>query len=514
MIPSREAKWNNLGTSRFDVLILGAGVSGACLFNQLCAEGYRVLLIDRKDFASATSQSSAMMIWGGLLYLKDFRFRTVWKLCGSRDLLIRTKSRWVKPQRFRYLVSNHGNRGSLLMNTALHSYWALGKCRSARPQRDKEFNIDFLRQDAFRDSFLFHEALLDSSDTRFALDWILSNQGDNGVALNYCCPTGATFSEGKQYWSIGLRDELRPEQQIEISSRVIVNCTGPWTDEVNKQFGIDSPFKHVLSKGVFVGFERFANHHEPLIMDIGDNGDCMSLIPWGPITLWGPTENSPSELPNALFVQPDDISLLLRELNNFLAEPKRVENIISIRHGVRALVADKDKGSRGSSLEMSRKFKIHSDRQSPWISVYGGKLTDCVRIATVVVGKIKKRLHHANGHPSGDARPSGNGRIAPELQPVDFPGLSLPVPAVRSCVEHEMCQTLEDYLRRRTNISQWVPRGGLGRHNENWNFLTEIARQLPTCNRPSEAESAVRAYEVKVVRELDCLAPAAKSEND
>lgn len=67
MSGQRSTHWDRLKDAHFDVLIIGGGVSGACLFHHLAGEGYRVLLIDKGDFASATSQSSAMMIWGGLL---------------------------------------------------------------------------------------------------------------------------------------------------------------------------------------------------------------------------------------------------------------------------------------------------------------------------------------------------------------------------------------------------------------------------------------------------------------
>lgn len=493
MIASRTTQWNSLRGERFDVLILGGGVSGACLFNQLAAEGYRVLLIDRKDFASATSQSSAMMIWGGLLYLKDFRFRTVWKLCSSRNHLIRTKSGSVRPEKFCYLIRNKGGRGPVLMNTALYSYWALGKCRGARPRRDSHFaEIDFLNKNAFRDSFVYQEAVLDSSDTRFALDWILSHQHPDSVALNYCSITGASLARDQSYWSVGLQDELQPQVETEIFARMIVNCTGPWTDEVNKQFGIVTPFKHVLSKGVFIGFKRFPHHEHPLIMDVGHDGDCMSLIPWGPISLWGPTETCKSELPAALSAQPEDISLLLSELNKCLTQPKSVDDIVSIRHGVRALVVKKDEVLRESSLELSRKFKIHGDSNLPWISVYGGKLTDCVRLAAAVLSKIKKRL----GNSKSREHQTSHSRSRPEL--VNFPGLTIPVSSVDWCVEHEMCWTLEDYLRRRTNVSQWVPRGGLGRSNENRRYLVEVAKRLPTCREQSDAEEAVHKYEMQI----------------
>src|SRR6185295_4157850 len=107
-----------------------------------------------------------------------------------------------------------------------------------------------------------------------------------------------------------------------------------------------------------------------------------------------------------------------------------------------------------STLQLSRGFKVYGDRQVPWISVYGGKITDCVRLARSVVSNIKKRL----GPVRSNGRRFESASVAQEF--TSFPGLSGKVLRVRSCVKHEMCWTLEDYLRRRTNISQWMPRGG------------------------------------------------------
>ena len=50
-----------VGEDIFDVAIIGGGINGAALYHQLCNEGYRVLLVDKGDFACGTSQASAMM---------------------------------------------------------------------------------------------------------------------------------------------------------------------------------------------------------------------------------------------------------------------------------------------------------------------------------------------------------------------------------------------------------------------------------------------------------------------
>lgn len=100
----RLQQLEQLQTERcFDVVILGGGINGACLYDTLCREGYKVLLIDKNDFASGTSQSSGMMIWGGLLYLRNFDLSSVFQLSCDRDQIVNQKSRWMSPAIVRYL---------------------------------------------------------------------------------------------------------------------------------------------------------------------------------------------------------------------------------------------------------------------------------------------------------------------------------------------------------------------------------------------------------------------------
>ena len=73
----RRAESDAAQTEVFDIVVIGAGITGACLFHQLREKGFRVLLADKSDFAGGTSQASAMMLWGGLAYLRSFDLPTV-----------------------------------------------------------------------------------------------------------------------------------------------------------------------------------------------------------------------------------------------------------------------------------------------------------------------------------------------------------------------------------------------------------------------------------------------------
>jgi hypothetical protein len=130
------------------------------------------------------------------------------------------------------------------------------------------------------------------------------------------------------------------------------------------------------------------------------------------------------------------------------------------------------------------------------VSVYGGKITGSIELAESVTRRIEARLG-----PRGSLPSPGTTAISVRKWE-DFPGLGDKVPAAAECAAREMCYTIEDYLRRRTNISQWVPRGGLGRHNENLPHLARLARLFPDGSGDS---SSLDAYQKHIEREMDAL---------
>ena len=72
----------------------------------------------------------------------------------------------------------------------------------------------------------------------------------------------------------------------------------------------------------------------------------------------------------------------------------------------------------------------------------------------------------------------------------------------------EQALTLEDYLRRRTTIAQWVPRAGRGARDENADHLLSIARRLSGGDE-ERAQEAVRDHRRHVRREEQLINEAA-----
>jgi len=499
----RQTNWNVTDGKHFDVVIIGGGINGASVYHRLCQQGYKVLLIDKGDFSCGTSQASAMMIWGGLLYLKNLDFLSVYNFSNDRDVLLDICRNQMSPQYFRYISNNRWGRNKYFVYFALQLYWLLGKCRRERPRFQREYAEHHLvngQNDA--ESLVYQEGFLKYSDSRFVLDWIIGHQTEDSFALNYCGLYSADYNNRDKVWHLELGDCFSA-RECTVSTRMVLNCAGVWTDDVNQQFGIKSPFKHIFSKGVFIGYERPKGHDCPLVFEMGENGDILSLIPWGPVSLWGPTETMESSIESGRSILREDITFLMTHASRNLSSSLTDSKIISLRCGLRPLAVEKSFKSNCYPLDISRFHRIAEDNDLPWMSVYGGKISGCLSMAERVAKRVSAKI--SPGANVGMLTGNNPGKIRYDY----FPGLDEKVPAIDWCVSNEFCCTLEDYLRRRTNISQWTPREGLGFKDVNVQYLEGLATRLPVHER-NHCRHSLPGYMDAVHRNFDALIPDEK----
>ena len=58
----REHNLQELASGRFDVLVIGGGITGAGVALDAVARGYRVALVEKSDFASGTSSAADLFV--------------------------------------------------------------------------------------------------------------------------------------------------------------------------------------------------------------------------------------------------------------------------------------------------------------------------------------------------------------------------------------------------------------------------------------------------------------------
>ena len=497
----RSRSWDRLQDRVFDVVVAGGGINGSSVYHELCKRGFSVLLIDKGDFSCGTSQASAMMIWGGLLYLRNLDLPTVVKLSRARDAAIENLASHVNPAAFHYIPAAKGGRNRSHVHMALYFYWLLGSMRRKRPSVRKQFKgLNLLGANSMPLSLCYEEAVLRESDSRFVLRWITPFSSDRHVPLNYCSLNEGEYDPSGKLWRLRLVDQLGKRTAV-VKTRMVLNCTGVWVDELNGLLAIDSPYKHALSKGVFVGIRRPEEHAYPMIFEMAHEGDVLSFIPWGPVSLWGPTETKVERIEEGFTPDADDIRFLLHHASLNLKTRITPSQIVSLRCGIRPLAVKKPYKADRYPLDLSRRSVIVEDGVKPWVSVYGGKLTDCGSLAGRVTARIERVV--AKGAGVGSAA-----RCLPLPDLTRFPGLDEPVPSVEWCMKNEFCCTIEDYLRRRTNIAQWVPREGLEGENRNADHILGLLKTMHGGDM-EKARRELAVYKEKVKIRFDDVVESA-----
>lgn len=385
----RQSNLKKLETTTFDVLIVGGGINGAVSAAALAARGVSVALIDRGDFAGFTSQQSSNLVWGGIKYLESGELGLVTKLCGSRNRLLRAYPSSVREVRF-FASIEHGFRHSrftLFLGALL--YWVIGRFFTKPPRLLSR--ADIAREEprvALRGpgGFEYSDAYLVDNDARFVFNFVRAALDHGAIAANYVASLGSTRGDDG-LWATRVRDE-EDGRTWTIHSKVLINAAGPYVDELNGQNGEPTRYTHVFSKGVHLIVKRITP--EPRVLTFfADDGRLFFVIPLGPVSCIGTTDTRVDDLPPR--VEASDRAFILDNVNKrlVLERPLTEADIIAERCGVRPLVVPKqDQGGTADWMALSRKHIVEINEAHKHISIFGGKLTDCLNVGQEITDAV------------------------------------------------------------------------------------------------------------------------------
>lgn len=385
----RQTNVQKLKTTLFDVLIIGGGINGAVSAAALAARGCKVALIDRADFASATSSNSSNLAWGGIKYLESHEYRLVNGLCKSRNLLMQSYPSTVKEIRFLTSIQKGFRMPVLFVYLGTILYWVFGRFATRPPEyltrkrlAEAESVINTERVQA---GFEYSDCYLYDNDARFVFNFIRSAMNYGAIAANYVSSTAATFEDSQ--WRVQARDEETGET-FRIAARSLINACGPYADAHNQMSGETTPHHHLFSKGIHLIVDRVTPSQKVLTFFASD-GRLFFVIPMGPKTCIGTTDTQ-VPAPDTQ-VTPEDRQFVLANANALLRlkQPLTEKDIISERCGVRPLAQHRSGSDKADWVKLSRKHAIDANRGSRHLTIFGGKLTDCINVGDEICEWIR-----------------------------------------------------------------------------------------------------------------------------
>ncbi|MDN3522268.1 glycerol-3-phosphate dehydrogenase/oxidase [Halomonas ramblicola] len=385
----RENNLRKLPERRFDVLVIGGGINGAAAAAALSGKGVGVALVDRGDFAGSTSMHSSNLVWGGIKYMESGDFALVRKLCRSRNHLIKSYPSSVQEIRFLTTINRGFRHHPLVPWAGTWLYWLMGNAFTRPPHylrpaalKAREPIIDV---DSAVGGFEYSDAYLHDNDARFVFNFVRGALDFGTVAANYVECLEARREEGG--WVTRARDVMTGAT-FAIRSRVLINAAGPWVDTLNRRCGQSTEHHHVFSKGIHLIVPRLTASRRVLAF-FADDGRLFFVIPMGPRTCIGTTDTR-VEAPEVEATE-EDIRFVLDNINKRLALSKPLDegDIIATRCGVRPLAVRPSGGDDRDFLNLSRKHAIDLDRARAHLSIFGGKLTDCLNVGEEVVEAVQ-----------------------------------------------------------------------------------------------------------------------------
>lgn len=384
----RETNIHKLAQDEYDVLILGAGINGAVAAASLARKGVKVALIDKGDFAGETSSNSSNLAWGGIKYLENHEYLLVNKLCKSRNHLMQSYPSTVREIRFLTTLQNGFRFPAWFIYAGSLLYWVMGRFFTQAPKflnsakiKSTESIIDV--SDA-QGGLEYSDAFLYDNDARFVFNFIRSAMDNGAIIANYVGALNSERSDDK--WLTSAKDE-QSGKSFTIKSKCIINACGPFVDQYNQAITQKTEHQHVFSKGVHLIVNKLTKVDKVLAFFASD-GRLFFIIPMGQRTCIGTTDDKVQD-PN-IGVSDDDRQFILDNVNRLLdIQPLLTQkDIISERCGVRPLAV---KGSSGDGdwVALSRKHAIDVNKEEQFISIFGGKLTDCINVGEEICSNVE-----------------------------------------------------------------------------------------------------------------------------
>jgi glycerol-3-phosphate dehydrogenase len=472
ILGERGASWSRLD-ERFDLVVVGGGITGAGLAAEAARAGARVVLLEQRDFAWGTSSRSSKLVHGGLRYLKQGHFRLTRKALLERERLIRERPGLVDRVGFLVAMRDDERLQRRMFGLGLTLYDVLA-WRWQHQWLDPEAFLGrapHVGTDHLAGGFRYHDARTD--DARLTLRVLAEAVGDGAVVLNHARVEGLLKAEGRVS-GVRVRDGLGG-REAEVQGKVVVNATGAWADQLRATLGARPRIRPL--RGSHFTFPAWRLPAPEAIMFLHpQDARPIFVIPWEGVTLVGTTDlDHRDDLGQEPAMSEPEADYLIAGLRRqFPGLQLRRHDALATFCGVRPVVGS-------GKAKPSQEARDHVVWQEDGLlTVTGGKLTTFRIIARDALRAVARTLPLDLDRPPRaaqmdledldvDERLLGRhgfevaqriSRLAQAGELELVPGTLTPWVELRLAAREESVGHLDDLLLRRTRLGLLLPEGG------------------------------------------------------
>ncbi len=472
--------------TRWDVIVVGGGITGAGVAREAARRGLKTLLLEQRDFSWGTSSRSSKMVHGGLRYIAQGDFKLTRDALLERERLLAEAPGLVERMGYIFPVRGLQFPGRYSFSMLLELYDRFARIRDHRWMQAKEFlaRMPGLSPASLRGGCYYTDAVTD--DSRLVLRVLQEAVDDGATVANYVKVVSLLKAGGRVRGVVA--EDVQTGQQYEVAADVVVSATGAWADRLRGEMVQEKRVRPLRGSHIVLKHERLPVQNALILLHPQDRRPVF-VFPWEGMTVVGTTDlDHREDLDVEATITREELEYIYDAVASQFGGARLTDaEVVSTWSGVRPVIGSEK--SKDPSKER-RDHAVWAD--GGLVTVSGGKLTIFRLIALDVLKAAQPFL--ARGPVNLDAGADGGavfthgadaatvGLFAPGRRRVlagrygsalaryaklegargaPLAGTTFSVADVAWALREEQCEHLDDLMLRRTRLGNVLPQGGL-----------------------------------------------------
>lgn len=401
----------------YDIVIIGGGIFGVCAAWDAALRGLSVALIEKGDFAHATSANCFKMVHGGIRYLQHGDLIRIRESSKERNILLRIAPHLVQPLPIVIPTYGHGMKGKEILGIGISLYDFITADRNAGirdPARRIPRGHFISREDVLKlfpeleknrltGAAVIHDGQMYSAP-RLAISFLKSATLAGAEAANYV-EAIKLCRHNNRVCGVTAKDRLTGDD-FRIRAKVVLNAAGPWAEHFLKCQDLQLRSAGTYSRDTaFIVRRRLPGKYALAVPARTSDPDAilsrqnrhLFLVPWRDYTLVGVWHVVHQGDPDDFTVEVEELQSFIDEVNHAYAGVNlKVEDVLLCNAGLVLFgnnqpgTADLSYGKRSRIIDHGREHSVEG-----LITLVGVRYTtarlEASRAIDLAVKKLGKR---------------------------------------------------------------------------------------------------------------------------
>lgn len=371
----------------YDMVIIGGGSTGSGIALDASTRGYKVLLIDKDDFASGTSSKSSKLIHGGVRYLekaiKQFdksQYNLVKEALSERNLFLKNAPHLAKTLKLDTPIYKWLDIAYVYIGLLIYRLISGSKKIKENEYINKtvlSLTQPNIKKENLKGAISFYDGRF--IDSRMVIALLQTAQYYGLEARNYNEVKSFLYDKENHISGLNIYNKLK-NKKYKVKSKCIINASGANVDKIRRIDDYNCEEVMQLSLGIHIIIDKKAlPYYEGILIPKTSDGRVIFVLPYLEHCLIGTTDTK-AKYTTSLKASQEDIDYLINHVNEYFDIKIEEKDILSSWSGIRPLLKEDKKHTQ----ELVREHKIIKS-DNGLISIAGGKWTTYRKMAEELV---------------------------------------------------------------------------------------------------------------------------------